>query len=101
MNERNELPWNERVNAIGINPDMATRHDITQMAAEIQELRERNKYLSNVCDRLSMQNLKQKIVATLDWMITQMDFQNANLEMFGGDSPELTEAKELQAELKK
>ncbi|MFA5381929.1 MAG: hypothetical protein WC356_02100 [Candidatus Micrarchaeia archaeon] len=42
---------------------------------------------------------KQKVITTLKWMITQMDFQNANLEMFGGDSPELTEAKELLAEL--
>jgi len=44
---------------------------------------------------------KQRIIKTLDWMITQMDYQNANLELYGGDSPELKEAKELLEELKK
>ena len=29
------LPWNERVNAISINPDMATRDDIARMATEL------------------------------------------------------------------
>lgn len=34
---KKELPWSERVNAISINPDMASRHDIAQMAAELSE----------------------------------------------------------------
>lgn len=33
------LPWNERVPAISINPDMATRHDIARLAAELMEAR--------------------------------------------------------------
>jgi hypothetical protein len=36
----NELPWDEKIPAISINPDMATRDDIARMAAELMELRE-------------------------------------------------------------
>ena len=32
-----KLPWTERVNAISINPDMATRKDIADMAAELND----------------------------------------------------------------
>lgn len=32
-----DLSWIERINAISVNPDMATRDDIARMAAEIQE----------------------------------------------------------------
>jgi len=31
------LPWNERVAAISVNPDMASREDIARMAAELME----------------------------------------------------------------
>lgn len=32
-----ELTWNERINAISINPDMATRDDIARLASELSE----------------------------------------------------------------
>ena len=31
----NKLPWRERVNAISVNPEMATREDVLRMAAEL------------------------------------------------------------------
>ena len=117
MSEHNGISWTERVNAISINPDMATRDDIARMAAEIPELRERNRHLDETGITLAIQNdvldifnvgikediakLKRQIIPMLDWMVTQIDFQNTNLELYGGDSPELTEAKNLLAELKK
>lgn len=33
----NELPWSERVNAIAVNPDMASRDDIAKLASELGE----------------------------------------------------------------
>ncbi len=33
------LPWNERIPAISINPDMATREDIARLAAELMDAR--------------------------------------------------------------
>lgn len=32
-----KLPWSERLNALQINPDMATREDIANMAEELCE----------------------------------------------------------------
>ena len=36
--ERTKQTWPERVNMLSVNPDAANRHDIAQMAAEIQSL---------------------------------------------------------------
>ena len=36
--EHNELPWDERVTMLSINPDAATREDIANMAAELVEI---------------------------------------------------------------
>jgi hypothetical protein len=53
-----------------------------------------------LCEEIAkIWNAKQQIIKTLKWTITQMDYANANMELFGGDSPELTEAKELLREL--
>jgi hypothetical protein len=35
--EKMMLPWNERVAAISINPDMASREDVARMAAELMD----------------------------------------------------------------
>lgn len=35
-----ELPWCERVPALSIHPDMATRHDVARLAAEVMDLRQ-------------------------------------------------------------
>jgi hypothetical protein len=42
-----------------------------------------------------------KIIQTLEWAITQFDFQNANNELYADDSEELKKAKELLEELKR
>ena len=34
----NELPWNERVNMLSINPDAATREDVARMAADVSDV---------------------------------------------------------------
>ena len=34
----NELPWDERVTMLSINPDAATREDVANMAAELVEI---------------------------------------------------------------
>ena len=36
-----ELPWDERINMISINPHAATIDDIARLAAELRESRER------------------------------------------------------------
>jgi hypothetical protein len=80
-----KMPFNERVNAISINPDMATRDDIAEMAADLSDFN----------------RLKLSIIATLDWMIAHFDFMNEQTGLEAEDSPELKEAKDLLAELKK
>ena len=45
--------------------------------------------------------LKRRLIKTLTWIIKYLDWQNQQSELEQGDSPELTEAKELLAELKK
>ena len=37
-----EIPWSEKVNMLSINPDAATRDDVANMAATIQELESEN-----------------------------------------------------------
>ena len=32
---KNKLPWRERINAISIHPEMATKEDVLRMAAEL------------------------------------------------------------------
>jgi len=32
-----ELPWNERVTMLSINPDAASRHDVARLAADLTE----------------------------------------------------------------
>jgi hypothetical protein len=32
-----EIPWNEKINIISINPDCATRNEIARLAAELSE----------------------------------------------------------------
>ena len=49
----NDIPWNELVPAISINPDCATRHDIARLAAELMEANHR------------AQRLRETIVAYL------------------------------------
>lgn len=44
--------------------------------------------------------LRQRTINALTWMIAHFDFMNQQTELGGGDSPELTEAKELLEELK-
>lgn len=41
MNEQTTIAllWDERLNAISVNPDMATREDIAKMASELSDLR--------------------------------------------------------------
>ena len=38
-NEAMKVPWSERVPAISINPDMATRDDVARLATEYMEAR--------------------------------------------------------------
>lgn len=37
-----KITWDERIIAISVNPDMATRKDIADMAAELVEIKGRN-----------------------------------------------------------
>ena len=38
--QHSRLPWSERVNAISVNPHMASIHDIWKMAGELSEFQE-------------------------------------------------------------
>lgn len=52
-------------------------------------------------DAWKLRKQKPRIIKALSLMITQFEFQKANNELYGGDSPELKDAKELYEELKK
>ncbi len=43
---------------------------------------------------------KQRIIATLDWMIKHFDYMNQDCDLPIEDTPEMKEAKNLLAELK-
>jgi hypothetical protein len=40
MSATNDLPWDERITMLSVNPDAATRGDIARMATELSEWRE-------------------------------------------------------------
>lgn len=52
-------------------------------------------------DAWKLRKQKPRIIKALSLMITQFEFQKANNELYGGDSPELKDAKELYEELQK
>jgi len=47
------------------------------------------------------EELKQRVIKTLTWVVAYLDWQNEQTGLEQGDSPELKEAKALLEELKK
>jgi hypothetical protein len=56
------------------------------------------KFLNEI--RVDIVRSNQRVITTLEWIIKYFDWQNQQSELEQGDSPELTEAKNLLAELK-
>ena len=54
------LPWNEKVPVLSINPDMATRDDIARLASELMEARQMLAAL-----REGVKRVRQEIVAEI------------------------------------
>src|SRR3990172_4956369 len=61
----NELPWDERVTMLSINPDAATREDVARMAAELVEIC--SKAMTHGAMELLLEGMMRRLLESDSW----------------------------------